>query len=318
MADVRDAVDVLGSRGDVAGSADELGSLGALDGLLGGLEPLHQVLDAAGTSPGCALRMSVSWRTTSRSRARYSKPSMPVSASMRRLPAPTEPSDVMTTVPICDERSTCVPPQSSRDQGPPISTTRTSSPYVSPNSASAPKSRASCSDHGLRRDGQVGTQGAVGGLLDAVQLVGRQRAAPAVVESQVAGAVVGTRLQRGRAEHLAQRGVHDVRAGVRLTGTEAPFGVDGSLDVLVAGQLALEHAYLVDDETAYGTLDVEHLGATAVPGDDAGIGVLATGLGVERGAVEHDLADRAGDEIAGTSTPSASSASTRDSVVSVV
>ena len=44
---------------------------------------------------------------------------------MRRLPEPTLVSPVTTTVPICEEWATWVPPQSSRDQGPPISTTRT-------------------------------------------------------------------------------------------------------------------------------------------------------------------------------------------------
>ena len=68
---------------------------------------------------------------------------MPVTASTRRLPDPTDDSEVTTTVPICDELRTCVPPQSSRDHGPPISITRTFSPYVSPNSASAPNSCAS-------------------------------------------------------------------------------------------------------------------------------------------------------------------------------
>ena len=40
---------------------------------------------------------------------------------------------------------TCVPAQSSRDQGPPMSTTRTTSPYFSPNSAIAPSDFASSS-----------------------------------------------------------------------------------------------------------------------------------------------------------------------------
>ena len=60
---------------------------------------------------------------------------------------PTDASLVTTRVPICEEWSTCVPPQSSRLHGPPISTTRTLlSSYVSPKSATAPQSFAWRSD----------------------------------------------------------------------------------------------------------------------------------------------------------------------------
>ncbi len=137
-------------------------------------------------------------------------------------------------------------------------------------------------------------------LLDVAQLLARQAPAPAEVEPQVAGPVVRAGLQRGGAEHLAQRGVHDVGAGVRLACAEAPLGVDLGLDGLVERELALEHPDLVDDEAAHRALDVEHLGLpyrrAAIPGDGAGVGVLAAGLGVERRAVEHDLADGAGGE----------------------
>ena len=48
-------------------------------------------------------------------------------ASIRRAPEPTDPSLVITNGPTSAVEPTWVPPQSSRDQGPPISTTRTSS-----------------------------------------------------------------------------------------------------------------------------------------------------------------------------------------------
>jgi hypothetical protein len=72
-----------------------------------------------------------------------------VSASMRRTPAPTALSPTTEISPISPVRRTWVPPQSSTDQpsplpvGSPIDTTRTSSPYFSPNSARAPDSFAS-------------------------------------------------------------------------------------------------------------------------------------------------------------------------------
>ena len=61
---------------------------------------------------------------------------------MRRAPAPTEPSERIANGPISAVVRTCVPPQSSREK-PSISTTRTSSPYFSPNSIIAPSLRAS-------------------------------------------------------------------------------------------------------------------------------------------------------------------------------
>ncbi len=54
-------------------------------------------------------------------------------------PSPPRTPRSRATRPIWLEWSTCVPPHSSRDQGPPISTTRTCSSYVSPNSAIAPQ-----------------------------------------------------------------------------------------------------------------------------------------------------------------------------------
>src|SRR3954453_9863059 len=74
------------------------------------------------------LSRSPSWRTRSRSRARERNPSSPTTASTRRDPEPTEDSPVSASGPIWALPRTWVPPQSSRDQGPPISTTRTCSP----------------------------------------------------------------------------------------------------------------------------------------------------------------------------------------------
>src|SRR5919109_1088334 len=65
-----------------------------------------------------------------------------VTASIRRAPEPTEPSERTTKGPISAVQRTCVPPHSSREK-PGISTTRTSSPYFSPKSIIAPSLRAS-------------------------------------------------------------------------------------------------------------------------------------------------------------------------------
>jgi hypothetical protein len=58
-------------------------------------------------------------------------------ASMRRTPAEMLPSYTILHTPISPVRLTCVPPHSSR-LNPGTETTRTCSPYFSPNSAIAP------------------------------------------------------------------------------------------------------------------------------------------------------------------------------------
>jgi hypothetical protein len=70
---------------------------------------------------------------------------MPTSDSTRRLEAPTDDSPTMLIMPTSALVDTWVPAQSSRDQGPPMSTTRTTSPYFSPNNAIAPRAFASSS-----------------------------------------------------------------------------------------------------------------------------------------------------------------------------
>ena len=73
---------------------------------------------------------------------------------MRRTPAALALSAMILTRPMSPVRVTCVPPHNSTDHAllalspdcpTPIETTRTSSPYFSPNSAMAPVSMASSS-----------------------------------------------------------------------------------------------------------------------------------------------------------------------------
>ncbi len=79
----------------------------------------------AGSSLGCTFSDAASWDTRVRSAASRWNASIPTAASTRRRPDPTEDSAVIATGPICDECSTWVPPHSSTDHGPPISTIRT-------------------------------------------------------------------------------------------------------------------------------------------------------------------------------------------------
>ena len=147
--------------------------------------------------------------------------------------------------------------------------------------------------HVVPRDRQVGAQRLLGHQLDVAHLLGAECARPAEVEAEVAGTVVGAGLQRGGAQHLAERGVHDVGAGVGLARTRTPLGVDPRVQRPRRVELAVDDAHLVDDQALDRTLDVEHLELTALEVDGAGVGHLAAGLGIERGAVEHQLTDLA-------------------------
>jgi hypothetical protein len=89
--------------------------------------------------------------------------------------------------------------------------------------------------HDLGGHREVLAQRAVGDLLHVAELLRRQAPGPAEVEPQVARAVVGAGLQRGGTEHLTQRRVDDVRAGVRLTRAQPPLGVDLGLHGGVEG-----------------------------------------------------------------------------------
>ena len=82
-------------------------------------------------------------RTSSLALARISR-FLPVTASMRRMPAATDASLMILKQPIWAVFLTWVPPQNSVDQ-PQTSTTRTISPYFSPNRAMAPIFLASSS-----------------------------------------------------------------------------------------------------------------------------------------------------------------------------
>ena len=102
---------------------------------------------------------------------------VPVSASMRRTPAATPLSATPAIRPMSPVRRTCVPPHSSTDQPSvlpppsPIATTRTSSPYFSPNSARAPDARASSSAISRVVTGEFCSTIVVGDVLDLLDLL---------------------------------------------------------------------------------------------------------------------------------------------------
>ena len=200
---------------------------------------------------------------------------------------------VRVTRPIWEECWTCVPPHSSRDHGPAhlddanlfavgLAEQRQRAEFAGPRQR-----------HVGRRHVEVGADRLVGGLLH----VGPGRLVeprgPGEVQPQVARLVVGAALQSRRAQDLTQRGVHHVRARMRLTGAEPPLPVHGRQHLGPADQLPVDDPDPVHDQPPDRPLDVEHLQLDPVARDPAGIGVLAAGLGVERGLVQDDLDHRA-------------------------
>ena len=113
---------------------------------------------------------------------------------MRRTPEATALSPVTEIRPISPVRRTWVPPHNSTDQPSafwpcsraclPIDTTRTSSPYFSPNSARAPASRASSTPSGARGDLVILKHHVVGNILDAGEFFRRDRLRMHEVEAQ--------------------------------------------------------------------------------------------------------------------------------------
>ena len=116
---------------------------------------------------------------------------------------------------------------------------------------------------------EVVADGEVGDFLDLGLGGGAQPFAPGEVEPEVPGLVEGTALGGLRAEDLVQRGVHDVRAGVRLLCSMAPFAVHRGADQCVGGDLAFADDGLVHAQALDRTLDVQDLDDESVTGDEA-------------------------------------------------
>ena len=84
--------------------------------------------------------------------------------------------------------------------------------------------------------------------------------------------------------------MHEVSRRVRARNRAAPLEVDRSHDLLAHDGLTALDASPVDVQSRNGLLDVvDEQHGTIRERDDTGIGQLATALGVERRAVEHDL-----------------------------
>ena len=149
----------------------------------------------------------------------------PVVAKMRRMLEPIDSSDTILIGPMSPSARTWVPPHSSIEDAPACST-RTRSPYFSPKNAIAPSCSASSFGVSVASTGSFARTSRVGEVLDCVELVARHRRVVAEVEAQVVGRDERALLLHVWPEHLAQRPVQDVRAGVVAPDGVAPLGVD--------------------------------------------------------------------------------------------
>ena len=121
-------------------------------------------------------------------------------------------------------------------------TTRTLSPYFSPNSAIAPAAIASSVDASTSVvDRRVPDDLLVDDALDAIELVARDRLEVHEVEAQAVGRDERARLLDVGAEHLAQRGVEQVRRRVIAARRVADVGVDLGGDDVARAKRAARH-----------------------------------------------------------------------------
>ena len=125
--------------------------------------------------------------------------------------------------------ATWVPPQSSRETAS-TSTTRTHSPYFSPNSAIAPSFSASARSISSQRTGRLALIQLVDPILDRGQVLSGERLAVGEVEAQLVGAHGRAGLAHVVAEPLAQRRVQEVGRGVVAHRRVPRLVVDQGLD----------------------------------------------------------------------------------------
>src|SRR5262249_47343933 len=197
----------------------------------------------------------------------------------------------------------------------PIDTTRTSSPYFSPNSAMAPVSSASssaisrvstaefCSTKALAMLSTAATSAAVIGL--GCEKSKRRRGGPAPraffcpVRPHTPGPAPGTTKGGGldqRAflchvgpQHLAQSLVQQMGGGVIGAGPGPALVIDAELDRIARSEAARLDPAEMHDHIAQPLLRAGHLEASAVgPLDQALVADLATRFAIKRRLVEDD------------------------------
>ncbi len=135
--------------------------------------------------------------------------------------------------------------------------------------------------------GEVLAHDPVGHRLDLAQLLRRQRLQVREVEAQTVRRHQRTRLAHVRAQHLAQRRVQDVRAGVVAHRVAAQALVHDRLDRVADAQRArFEVPDVRHDAAVADVLRVLDHEAALGPDDLAAVAHLAAALGVERRVVQ--------------------------------
>ena len=226
---------------------------------------------------------SSSARSSSASRAcscRYANASPAVTASMRRAPEPTELSVRIANGPISAVERTCVPPQSSTDQ-PPMSTTRTTSPYFSPKSIIAPSLRASSIGVSKMRTGRFAKMLLVHAPLDLGALLGAERLRMREVEAQLVGAHrrAGLLARGRRAPRAGTRAARASPCGSPSSGSARSTATTARTRSPAAKPVALEEQHLVLLEAVR---LAQRRARAVVLLDEAGVGDLAAARRIER------------------------------------
>ena len=160
-------------------------------------------------------------RTISLALARISR-FLPVTASMRRMPAATDDSLMILKQPIWAVFLTWVPPQNSVDQ-PQTSTTRTTSPYFFAEEGHGAHLLGLVQGHRLDLDLQRVEDLVVDDLLHLGQFLGGDGAEVGEVEVGDVGVLIGAGLMDMVAQHLAQGCLQQVGGGV--VGGRWPSGI---------------------------------------------------------------------------------------------
>src|SRR4030095_4684510 len=83
--------------------------------------------------------------------------------------------------------------------------------------------------------------------------------------------------------------MHHMSTRMCLASSKTPFTVNSSQHLRTTKQFALFDPNAMHDQALHGALHIDDLQLYAVADDPAGVGVLATRLGIERRLLEDDL-----------------------------
>ncbi len=129
----------------------------------------------------------------------------------------------------------------------------------------------------------------VGEPFDLGDLLGGHRGVVREVETKAIGTDVRTRLLDVLTKHRTQRPVQHMGTGVIAADRRPPTHVDRGGRLLTGGDRAGHPASQMTTQVRQRVGGVEHLESARLCGDRAGVADLASGLGVEGGAVEEHL-----------------------------